>query len=195
MIKLGITGGIGSGKSYVSQMLMEYGVPVFDCDSQAKRLTNSHPDIRKGLVDLLGPDVYTAEGLNKSVLATYLFASKENASKVNAIIHPCVKEAFRVWAKERQSEGYDIVAMESAILYESGFHDAVDKVMTVHAPLEIRCQRVVARDHTTMEVVKQRIAAQMSDDKKCELADFVIENDGCLPLKEQLEKLFSHLKD
>ena len=195
MIKLGITGGIGSGKSYVSQLLEQRGVPVFDCDSRAKQLTVSHPAIRKGLVELLGPEVYKQDDvLNKPLLASYLFASEENASRVNAIIHPCVRAAFKQWVKEQASQDIRIVAMESAILYESGFQNEVDEVLAVHAPLDVRCQRVVLRDHTTIEAVEKRIAAQMSDEKKCEMADFVIENDGICSLKDQLDKLFSLLE-
>ena len=194
MIRLGITGGIGSGKSYVSHLLVERGIPVFDCDSQAKELTVNHPSIRRGLVELLGPDVYCTEGINKPLLASYLFASKENAARVNAIIHPCVREAFQEWTRRQGELGYKLVGMESAILYESGFENEVDWVMAVHAPLEVRCERVVLRDHTSMEAVEKRIAAQMSDERKCELADFIIENDGVVSLNEQLDKMFSLLE-
>ena len=194
MIRLGITGGIGSGKSYISKLLIERGIPVFDCDSRAKELTLHDSVIRRGLIDLLGAMVYTDKGLNKPVLAAYLFASKENASRVNAIIHPRVREAFRAWVIEQQQNGKSVVAMESAILIESGFHVEVDQIVMVHAPLDVRCQRVIARDHTTLEEVKKRIAAQLSDEKKCQQADFIIENDGIVPLAEQLDKLFSYLK-
>ena len=194
MIKFGITGGIGSGKSFVSKLLKQYGIPVFDCDSEAKKLTNTHPVIRERLVRLLGPEVYTADGLNKPVLAAYLFASKEHAERVNAIIHPCVKDAFCEWALQRCEEGNSVVAMESAILYESGFHTLVDKVMMVYAPLDVRCERVIARDHTTIEAVKKRMASQMPDEQKCKMADFVVKNDGTLSLDVQLDNVFSCLK-
>ena len=193
MIKIGITGGIGSGKSYVSKMLGRYGIPVFDCDSEAKILTVQDEAIRSGLTELLGPTVYTADGLNKPVLAAYLFASKDNATRINSIIHPRVKACFRAWAARQSDEGHPIVAMESAILIESGFHTEVDQIVMVHAPLEVRCQRVIARDHTTLEEVKKRIAAQLSDEVKCQQADFIIENDGIAALDDQLDKLISRL--
>ena len=193
MIKIGITGGIGSGKSYVSKMLGRYGIPVFDCDSEAKTLTVQDEAIRSGLTELLGPTVYTADGLNKPVLAAYLFASKDNATRINSIIHPRVKACFREWAARQSDEGHPIVAMESAILIESGFHTEVDQIVMVHAPLEVRCQRVIARDHTTLEEVKKRIAAQLSDEVKCQQADFIIENDGIAALDDQLDKLISRL--
>lgn len=194
MIKVGITGGIGSGKSYVSNLLKERGIPVFDCDSQAKRLTVEDAVIRKELIALLGSDVYTATGLNKPLLASYLFASKENASRVNAIIHPRVREAFRQWALCQSGKGVEVVAMESAILFESGFYTEIDWILMVHAPLEVRCTRVMKRDSVALEQVQKRIAAQLPDEEKCTRADFVIENDGVKPLQSQIDELFSRLK-
>lgn len=195
MIKLGITGGIGSGKTYVSRLVEQYGIPVFDCDSEAKKLTVEHPSIRKGLIDLLGPTIYSPEGLNKPVLADFLFASKENAELINAIIHPCVRESFREWADDWCAKGKDIVAMESAILYESGFDTEVDSVLMVHAPLDVRFKRVMERDHTTEEQVKMRMNAQLNDELKCSKADFIIENDGSALLSDQLEAMISQLRD
>lgn len=195
MIVLGITGGIGSGKSYISNLLAQRGIPVFDCDSQAKSLTVNDPIIREGLVKLLGPEVYQNEAINKPLLAAYLFASQSNAASVNAIIHPRVKEAFREWAALQAKKKCEVVAIESAILFESGFQSLVDMVLMVYAPLEIRCQRVILRDQTTMDQVKRRIASQMPDEEKCRLSDFIIENDGVKSLEEQLDKLFSHLNN
>ena len=150
MIKIGITGGIGSGKSYVSHLLEEAGIPVYDTDTEAKKLTLSHPRIREGLLVLLGEDVYKADGsLNKPVLASYLFASTENAGRVNRIIHPCVYEDFQQWADRQATSGTEVVAMESAILFESGFHTAVDYVVMVYAPLELRITRAMQRDAAT----------------------------------------------
>lgn len=150
MIKIGITGGIGSGKSYVSHLLEEAGIPVYDTDTEAKKLTLSHPRIREGLLVLLGEDVYKADGsLNKPVLASYLFASTENAGRVNRIIHPCVYEDFQQWADRQAASGTEVVAMESAILFESGFHTAVDYVVMVYAPLELRITRAMQRDAAT----------------------------------------------
>ena len=194
MLKLGITGGIGSGKSFVSRMLIQEGIPVFDCDSQAKYLTATSSQIRTALVDLLGEEVYTTEGLNKPLLASYLFASKENAERINSIIHPCVRSAFREWCQANLLEGVEVVAMESAILYESGFESEVDKVLMVYAPLSVRCERIALRDHISQSEVRARIAAQMPDEEKCEKADFIINNDGKSQLEEQLERLFLLLK-
>lgn len=194
MIKIGITGGIGCGKSYVARIMGERGVPVFDCDSEAKRLTLEHPSIREDLIRLLGPSVYANGGLNKPVLADYLFASSENAARVNAIIHPRVRTEFRKWALDWECNGKCVVALESAILYESDFDSEVDYVLTVQAPLEVRYKRVVERDNTTQSQVAKRIAAQLSDDIKCERADFVIMNDGVQSVDTQLDVMFSRIK-
>ena len=195
MVIVGITGGIGSGKSYVSELLKQRGVPVFDCDSQAKRLTLEDSIIRESLIALLGPGVYVDGKLNKPVLASFLFASKENAAKVNAIIHPQVRKSFREWVACNALHGNDVVAMESAILFESGFNSEVDYVLMVHAPLDIRCSRVMERDHATLEDVERRIKSQMSDEEKSSMSDFVIENDGQRSLDGQLDALISSLKD
>ena len=193
VIKIGITGGIGSGKSFFSSRLKEYGIPVFDSDSEAKKLMLVSPFIVSSLKSLLGDNVYIDGKLNKSLIADYIFSSPTNAHKINSIVHPCVKKEFLSWVNEHFNSGDRIVAIESAILFESGFDDIVDKVVTVHAPLELRISRVMKRDHTSREKVLERINSQMSDDERNQRADFVIENDGLTPLDEQIERLFSIL--
>lgn len=193
VIKIGITGGIGSGKSFFSSRLKEYGIPVFDSDSEAKKLMLVSPFIVSSLKSLLGDNVYIDGKLNKSLIADYIFSSPTNAHKINSIVHPCVKKEFLSWVNEHFNSGDRIVAIESAILLDSGFDDIVDKVVTVHAPLELRISRVMKRDHTSREKVLERINSQMSDDERNQRADFVIENDGLTPLDEQIERLFSIL--
>lgn len=147
MKTIGITGGIGSGKSYVSDILRrEFGIPVYDCDKEAKRLTATDPDIRRRLIRLVGPEVFNGQELNKKLLADYLFANPENARKVNAIIHPAVQEDFKLWAGRQQKP---ITALESAILFESGFNGLVDKVILVDAPEDVRLKRAMLRDTAT----------------------------------------------
>lgn len=176
MILLGITGGIGSGKSYISRLLTKhFGIPVYDCDSQAKRLNDEDPTIRQQLIALVGPHVYDPSGhLQKEALANYLFADAQHAARVNAIIHPAVMADLRNWASQQQSR---VVAVESAILYESGFNNAVDYVLFVDAPSEIRLRRAMQRDSAQ----RPQIEARMAQQHTCEnlsRADFVIENDG-----------------
>lgn len=192
MIRVGITGGIGSGKSYVAHLLSQRGLPVYDTDTEAKRLMLSDADIRMGLIGLLGEEVYADGKLNKPLLVSYLFASDEHASRINSIVHPCVKRDFLRWAASQTT--HEIVALESAILYESGFDDVVDYVVAVYAPLEIRIRRAMERDSATEEQVRKRIAAQMEEEVKRDRADFVIMNDG-RPLAPQLDALLKALKN
>ena len=154
-IRLGITGGIGSGKSYVAQMLQaRWDVPVYDCDSEAKRLTAESDDIRTALTQLVGDHLWQQGQMQKPVLAAYLFASPEHAVQVNAIIHPAVRRDFLRWADAHSRS--PVVAIESAILCESGFHTLVDSILLVDAPLEVRLQRAMLRDGASRQQVMAR---------------------------------------
>jgi dephospho-CoA kinase len=159
MIKIAITGGIGSGKSYIAQQMTELlGIPVYDSDANAKRLNEESPIIRQGLIEIVGDEVYDSKGkLNKALLASYLFANAENAARINALIHPIVKQDFLQWAESQNSQ---IVAIETAILKESGIDQIVDKVIRVDAPIELRIERAIKRDGATKEQILRRIAQQ-----------------------------------
>lgn len=192
MICVAITGGIGSGKSYVSAMLEERGIPVYNADTESKRLTSSNVEIRSKLMALLGEEVYANGQLNKPLLASYLFASAENAVRINGIIHPLVKEDFKRWLTNHTEK--EITAFESAILYEAGFEDSVDAVLVVFAPRELRLERAMKRDKATREQIEARMDAQIGEEEKCRRADFVVYNDGSLPLDEQLTSFINQLK-
>ncbi len=176
MTRLGITGGIGSGKSYVAQMLRRDGIPVYDADSQAKRLTNTSSIIRQQLIQLFGCQIYTNDGnVCRELLASHVFGSPEVMRQVNDIIHPVVRTDFRSWATQHHCP---IVAIESAILFEAGFRNEVDYALMVNAPETLRIERAMKRDNASREAIQARIHAQMSDNAKLLLADFVINNDG-----------------
>ena len=175
-VRLGITGGIGSGKSYVAQMLQaRWDVPVYDCDSEAKRLTAESDDIRTALTQLVGDHLWQQGQMQKPVLAAYLFASPEHAAQVNAIIHPAVRRDFLRWADAHSR--FSVVAIESAILCESGFHTLVDSILLVDAPLEVRLQRAMLRDGASRQQVMARMARQDSAQAR-QLARFTVINDG-----------------
>lgn len=159
MIKLAITGGIGSGKSHVARQMTELlGIPVYDSDSNAKRLNEESAVIRCGLLDMVGSDVYDGQGrLNRQRLAAFLFASDENARRVNALIHPVVKDDFLRWASEQTAP---VVAIETALLAESGIDRIVDRVIRVDAPLETRICRAMQRDGVSREKVLERMVHQ-----------------------------------
>jgi len=190
MVILGITGGIGSGKSYISSLLhKQMNVPVYDCDTEAKRLICEDDTIRQKLTELAGASVYRNGELQKNVLADYLFASQQHVQQVNAIVHPAVRKDIGKWVKQQDSP---VVAVESAILYESGFDTLVDKVLFVKAPLELRIQRSMKRDGSTREQVEARIGMQQSEQQQ-KKADFVIDN-GTEGKKGLLDALQGMLK-
>jgi len=175
MIILGITGGIGSGKSFISSLLREHlNVPVYDCDKEAKRLINENEEIQQQLTELVGFHVFKDGKLQKNILADYLFANQHHAQKINDIVHPAVKDDFCKWTEQQKA---NVVAIESAILYESGFDSMVDKILFVDAPKELRIQRVIQRDGSTRQQVEARINMQRAEEQR-QKADYLIENEG-----------------
>lgn len=190
MIKIGITGGIGSGKSVVASLLALYGVPVYIADEESKWLTNTSPVIREGLIALLGREIYTDQGLDKKSLASRIFSDPELLKRVNSIIHPEVDRHFSAWV-ERQTT--PLCAIESAILYESGFYKVVDASLMVYAPKELRIERALSRDTVFRKEIERRINNQMPDEEKKERSDYVIYNDGKRALIPQVGGLIRHL--
>lgn len=174
MIRVGVTGGIGSGKSTVCRLLAERGVPVYDSDSEAKRLMGEDPMLRAALIEAFGSETFRDGVLNRRYLADTVFRDRERLGRLEALVHPCVKRDFERWAAEHAAEPY--VVLECAILYESGMDVAVDRVVAVVAPEELRLMRVNARDGASAEEIRRRMAAQLSDDALRERADYTIVN-------------------
>lgn len=191
MIKLAITGGIGSGKSVVSEILKLYGIPVYIADDESKRLTESSEEIREKLTEKFGNDIYEGGKLNKPLLASIIFNDKEKLKTVNSIIHPVVRADLSEWLESYADS--KIIASESAILFESGFNAMFDKVITVYTPLEIRIKRIMSRNNTSYDNAKQRIESQMPDEEKVKLSDFVIDNSGNISLLQQIESVLTKL--
>ena len=190
MIKIGITGGIGSGKSVVASLFQLLGVPVYIADEESKRLTNQSMTIRRQLIAHYGEAIYTAEGLNKPLLAAKIFQDPAQRRIVNGIIHPEVKHHFEAWAAQQETP---LCAIESAILFESGFDQVVDTHLMVYAPKALRIERATARDAASREAIQQRIESQMADEEKRELADHLIYNDNQQPLIPQVTALIARL--
>lgn len=186
MTTIGITGGMGSGKSIVAALLKVYGIPVYDADSESKRLLLASPTIRRGLTDLLGADIYSPDGtsLCRARMASLIFADPNLLARVNAIIHPEVGRDFDAWRARLTTS---VCAMESAILFESGFDRRADLRLMVYAPEAIRLQRVMARDNATEAAARQRMQRQWPDERKIALSDAVITNDGRAALIPQVE--------
>ncbi|MDR2389185.1 MAG: dephospho-CoA kinase [Tannerellaceae bacterium] len=188
MIKIGLTGGIGSGKSVVSSLLKVLGVPVYIADTESKRLTQTSPIIRKQLISLLGETIYCGEEINKKRLASLIFNDMECRDKVQAIIHPEVNRHFLAWAAQQT---VPVCAIETAILFESGFSRSVDVCVTVYAPTELRIERVMLRDGITREEVVRRINSQMSDKERRKFSDYEICNDGKQALLPQINAIIA----
>lgn len=184
MLKVGVTGGMGAGKTTVCSYFENIGIPVYYSDIEAKKLINTDEIIINSLRNLFGSDIYTSENVvNRKKLASIIFNDKLALQKVNNIVHPEVRNHFVNWA-EQQNSPY--VIQESAILFESKLNTMFDKVITVTAPLELRIKRVVDRDGVKRENVIERINNQMSDSEKILLSDYVINTDGKIPIELQI---------
>ena len=194
-MKIGITGGIGSGKSYVCRLLEQRGYTVYDCDSAAKRLIRTSPFIRRRLTALIGPETYFKESgdssqesgeyiLNKKAVAEFLLKSEDNARAIDRIVHPAVFRDFIESGMEW---------MESAIIYESGIYRLVDRVIVVTAPKELRIQRVIARDEISREKVLEWMSRQLPQEEVRQRADFEIVNDGQADINRQLDEILGKI--
>jgi len=191
MKRIGITGGIGSGKSFVANIIEKMGYPVYYSDVRSKELTNAHPVIRQGLIDLVGEKVYFEGELDKKILASAIFSNDEMRLKVNQLIHPIVRQDFEDWAKAQTS---DLIFNEAAILFETEAYRNFDATILIYAPIELRLKRVLKRDIITREEVLARIKNQMNDEEKLKMSPYSILNDGESPLLKQIEEIIESLK-
>lgn len=174
MVKVGITGGIGGGKSTASEILMVMGFPVYNSDVKAKELMNSDPVLIEQISELFGKDIYTKNGLDRAALSKKVFSSKLLLKKLEQIVHPAVNKDFNQWALAQSSR---IVFKEAAILFETGAYKELDYTICVTAPENERVKRVMKRDGLTEEQVKARMLNQWPDQEKCRLADYVLHSD------------------
>lgn len=173
--KIAIVGGIGSGKSVVSRLFRLFGIPVYECDSEAKRLMNASDSLRMALMDAIGHEVYGADGcLDRRYLANYMFGHANRVALVNGIVHPVVRDDFREWA---QRMGDSVVAIETAILFESGLDADVDAILLVYAPEKLRVERAMRRDGADEVSVRRRMENQRKDEELMSLSTYTIYND------------------
>ena len=175
MKKIGITGGIGSGKTTVCEIFKLLGVPVFSADDEAKNLQNNDLHISELLIKLFGKDIYYPDGvLDRKKLAALIFNDSNAMAKVNSIVHPAVRKSFLNWIDNQQDADY--ILYEAAILLESGYASDFDRTILVLADEKLRIERVIKRDHLSEDLVKQRINNQMPESQKIKMVDFIIEN-------------------
>lgn len=189
MLQIGLSGGIGSGKSTVATILEKMGYPVFYSDNAAKSLYQTNDALKQELQNILGEEVYRDGQFQKEVLAEYIFNNPELKSRIAAIVHPLVRASFQEWASQQKAP---LVFNEAAILFETGAYLHFDATVLVTAPIELRIQRVQQRDGLQREAILQRINNQWPDDQKRSLTPFQIQNDG-QPLLIQVEKLVCQL--
>jgi len=190
MKRIGLTGGIGSGKSYIAKILEHMGYPVYYSDARAKELTKSNPTIKMGLISLFGEEVYEGNQLNSELIASKIFNDDELRTTVNELIHPIVRADFENWALNQKSA---MVFNEAAILFETGSYRNFDATILVCAPIELKIERVMKREKCSREAVLERMSKQWSDEDKRKLADFSILNDNQNPVLIQLETIINDL--
>ncbi len=174
MIRVGLTGGIGSGKSLVGRIFKTLGIPVFEADVEAKRLMEEDPALRSAIIQRFGEHVYPSGMLDRKALAGMVFNDPSALKDLNALVHPAVRLHFDRWAREQRAP-YGI--MEAALLAETGGHDRFDRTVVVSAPEELRVKRVMERDGVEEEAVRARMRNQASDSERSKIADFTIIND------------------
>lgn len=189
---IGLTGGIGSGKTTVANYMKSLGIPVYIADEEAKIVMNTHE-----VIDLVrqafGDSIISAKKINREKLAQLVFNNPEQLQKLNAIIHPIVKQNFKNWVKNHNK--FPLIIKEAAILFESGSHKDCDSIITVTAPLEARLQRVMDRDNVSREQVMDRIKNQWPEEQKIAQSDFVIHNISPEDTKKQVDNILKILKN
>ena len=190
-LKVGITGGIGSGKTTVCKVIEALGYPVYYADLEARKIIETDSDVILAISNLFGNDIYSSGKLDRQRLASLVFNNKELLAKLNAIVHPAVARHFQVWANSSSSS---IIFKEAAILFESGLNKLLDKTILVVAPEQVRLQRVIDRDKISVDNVKSRMANQATQDELIKLADYLINNDGKELLIPQLLGIIENLK-
>ena len=190
MYKVGLTGGIGSGKSKVAEFLRDREVAIYDSDSRAKELMMSNEALREALIAEFGQECYTADGINRAWLAQRVFNNEAELARLNAIVHPAVMRDFAEWAESQEG---NYVVLESAILLEAGLESHVDVVVAVMAPKELRLERAMLRDGAKREQIEERMRNQMSDEERTDRAKYAIVNIDLEELEEDVEQLHRRL--
>jgi dephospho-CoA kinase len=190
-LRIAITGGIGSGKSHVCRFLEEMGYPIFYCDDQAKHIIRTDAELQRQLSALVGQDLFAGGVLNKGMLAAFLCQGPDYSKQVDRLVHPRVAQVFAQWVEQQCS---NIVFMECALLFESGFESLVDRTICVVVSESLRVQRVMHRDNVTQEKVYEWISLQMPEEEKARLSDIIIHNNPSDNVFEQLTQILQTLQ-
>ncbi len=188
-----MTGGIGSGKSYVCRVFGHLGVPVYHADVRAKELMTQSPSLREALSELLGKEVYRNGELNRPYVAQVIFRDPAMRHRINSLVHPAVFDDFERWTEKYQDKPY--VIQEAAIIFESGADRFLDRVINVYAPVRERMARLVQRDNMHPEEIRKRMRSQMTEKERRQRADYTLVNDGKRMLLPQILKVHNDLLD
>ena len=196
MLRIGLTGGIGSGKSTVAKIFEVLGVPVYYADEAAKRLMNENEELKQKIQELFGTETYTNGFLNRAALAAIVFNSPKKLEQLNSLVHPVTFTDAIKWLQQLEAPGVQAppyAVKEAALIFESGAQEWLDYVIGVHAPTPLRIQRVMQRDHISQEEVMARMNKQLDEEAKMRLCNFVITNDELHMLVPQVQALHEHL--
>ena len=194
MVKVGLTGGIGSGKTTVSNFLLDYGIPVYDSDSKGKTLMNTNLELKNNIVSIFGERVYENDILNTNLLSSIVFSDPEKIKQLNNLVHPKVAQDFNQWVARNNNK--PILVKEAAILIESGAYLNMDKIVLVVSKKSTRINRVSARDSSDLESIEKRINIQLTDNEKIKYADYIIENNSSLDhLKLEVLKVVNKIRE
>ncbi len=188
---IGLTGGIGSGKTTIANYFHSFGIPLYIADDEARKLMQSQKIIN-AIKTVFGDGIFEKETLNRAKLAEIVFNEPEKLQKLNAIIHPAVKSDFKEWLLQNKNAAF--IIYEAAILFESGNYANCDYIITVVAPINTRIERVMKRDKTTRELIIKRMEAQWTDEQRISKSDFVIENEDLKKAKQKVEEILKILK-
>ena len=190
-VRIGLTGGIGSGKSVVADIFRVHRFPVFDADMEAKFLNDNSSEIRSQLIEQFGDEIYVENKLDRKKFSSLIFGDKEKLKVANSIIHPVLAKYFEKWCSKNNESA--LVVIDAAVLLEAGFNKFTDKVVTVLAPEELRIERVMKRDGVKRDKVIARMKHQMPEEEKIKLSDYVIYNDDKHSLIKQTDDLLDYL--
>jgi dephospho-CoA kinase len=194
MIKLGLTGGIGSGKSTVAKVFEILGVPVFYADDEAKKFLFDEK-VKSELLNNYGKNIFDSDNnVIKAELAKIVFADAKQLQKLNSIVHPLLLDEFESWSKRMQNKNHQLVVMEAAILLEAGFYTKVDKILTIITNDDDRIRRVMQRDSVTKQQVEARMKHQWKDEERSKMSDFVIDNSDHKMILKDIIALLGNLK-
>ena len=190
---VGITGGIGSGKSLICKIFSTMNIPIYDADSRAKYLINKDLSLKNSIKNLLGENAYTStEEYNRAWVASQVFNNPDLLKRLNSLVHPCVHKDAQDWVKKYPKSPF--LLYEAALMNAAGNNNIFDEIIVVNAPVNLRIKRIQARDNRSEQEIRNIMARQISDNERLKIADYVIENDDKMPILEQILEIYQQIQ-